>query len=456
LLWLGECLAGAASGSAGSADSTLCSQAQANCFARQSNSQKTAIESCKILMETSVCRELSVNPEFMGRTNLCTPQEICENSQISAMDYLSSCKLGFLEGTGEGMTKTYEDGEALFKWFAEALDKWQQPSTDTESSNNGLSRQKAAARAVESQTKENFRRAIARNSAPSSSLFEQAEKAEKVDEVRSRQNVHTQSLFAAVQEWYQARSQQLSCMNPTTRTEMICWGAAYILDPTVVAGAALKGKKAAQWVLNLSRRGGIVNAKAPTILSPSVRNEIIKNHSEPAEFAERINQIILEKNQSGADPLKISYRYMGELKPGGPNTQRGSPIPELQIFRKKTKTTLFPKGINPDDVAYEAEQELKKTNSEALKQVANYKQENASLYTIDYKGARYNVYICKMPDGCLSHGEQVSFGAVTTLHPVCGEGVVQTVTLGAARKLVETKQDLQLEDFLKSMPCGLP
>ena len=61
-------------------------------------------------------------------------------------------------------------------------------------------------------------------------------------ELNKRSLEHPKIEFSnSVKSFLENQGNKLQCLDLRTQTQLFCWGAAYIIDPTMVAGAALKG-----------------------------------------------------------------------------------------------------------------------------------------------------------------------------------------------------------------------
>lgn len=229
------------------------------------SSLKLAINTCEILSKTTVCQKVAKEPEFQGRMRKCTPDQFCEDNFTQELSSISSCGEGALLGLGEKWTSALEqlkngikNIEAENKIIAECksleckrervrhIPKFQNMSDEI------LEKYSAAALETERNNFKYIESTQRRHSQKNLFPGERAEEAELRHVEGSPAS--TNELILSVAEWLKDEAARLQCVDAKTRAEMLCWGAAYILDPSLVAFGVLKGNVIANFINKLASK----------------------------------------------------------------------------------------------------------------------------------------------------------------------------------------------------------
>lgn len=223
-------------------------------------------QSCRKRVASPICQELIKKEPILSESlKSCEIKALCAGG-VNVSGRLKGCAEGFLLGTGEGL-------ESIRNWFEQAAKSIQQKNARFESLSNdidfkrslasGIPRYKntsdaefeklsAAALFVERQNYEYALSTATRNSTKTLSLLERAEQAEALAETRAREpssSIQETALFSAAYELLRKKGIELSCLDERTQAEMVCWGAAYLIDPVGVSALALKSGRLAKATL---------------------------------------------------------------------------------------------------------------------------------------------------------------------------------------------------------------
>lgn len=452
----------------------------ASCLKAIPSALKSAIEACEIELASNQCKEMATEPGFFGNLRQCDLESICHDQFTEPSALVSACKNGFLEGTGEIFTKTFDSvsnwaegvGSSVSKRneFLRACDQSQQckrslirdvPGMEA-LSDKELEKRSAASLYVDREQKLAYRESLMRRSGSSKSVIERASEAEtrKIPHIQSSDStqesrISPSLLFVTVKEWFENKKARLDCLDAATKIEMMCWGAAYIIDPTLVLGAALKGQRTAEFIYKLAKSQVAIKPVIAKTINADVRvfSEILKNHTIRESTAKGMSELIRMKNANLAQGKKLSFENLGNQIPGEQIGQRDLPKVEFQIFRKKIKSSLFPEDVPLDEVVAQIVQKFETNSSGAIQKVEGLVSREADQYVLSYKEAKYQFHVCRQSQGCPSHNGTVKQGDLTTIFPLCGKGVRRAVTLGEARKLIESDQKVSFDDFFKFSDC---
>lgn len=221
---------------------------------------KLAIASCETVAKSSYCQELvQKEPEFQGRLRRCEPAQFCEDQLFQEIDSLAYCKQGFLEGTGEifhNVIETFKNGwdniQARNKFLKECI------SIDCKRNlikgvpklqtllDSDLNKYSAAALDVEKNNYIYNQSTLKRHAHQNKTPGQRAEEIERT--VQDKTTDDSKSFYYAVTDWLKKKEARLECLDAKARAEMICWGAAYILDPLMVGGAVVKSSSIARYL----------------------------------------------------------------------------------------------------------------------------------------------------------------------------------------------------------------
>lgn len=221
---------------------------------------KLAIASCETVAKSPYCQELvQKEPEFLGHLRRCEPAQFCEDHLFQEIDSLAYCKQGFLEGTGEifhDVIETFKNGwdniQARNRFLRECVsleckrNLIKEVSKFQALSDAELNNYSAAALDVEKNNYIYNHSTLKRHAHQNKTPAERAETFERP--VRSQTSDDGKSFFYAVMDWLKKKEARLECLDAKTRAEMVCWGAAYILDPLMIGGAVTKSSAIARYL----------------------------------------------------------------------------------------------------------------------------------------------------------------------------------------------------------------
>lgn len=250
---------------------------------------KLILATCKAVVQSKTCTDLiKQQPEFTDHVKQCHGDTFCKDFFNDRIDSFASCKNGFLEGTGENFVHIYE---GLKRWVIDSGKSIAQKNKFIEICNHSLqckrslimgmpryekindkdlANYKAAFLLVERQNFDYVQSTNRRLKTSSKSLHDNILKAEEL--VSQRQSVQEVGLLAAAKDWLSAKNARLQCLDAKAQKEMICWGAAYLIDPTIVAGAAVKGARMAGYVRFMAE-----NLRSPWISPEPLLREAIES-----------------------------------------------------------------------------------------------------------------------------------------------------------------------------------
>ncbi len=226
-----------------------------------------ALLSCQAVAQSEFCQELvKKEPEFYGKTKRCGAEDFCADHMTQELDSLKMCGRGFLEGTGEtisgaidllkGAWTNIEKQNKLIAVCNQSIECKREMAKDIPKfqklSDEQLNKFSTAALKVELDNFTYNQSVIARQSVKTRTLSERAEEAELRQSSLPMNSEGTEKrMLSGIKQWLKNKGARLECLDSKTQAEMICWGAAAIIDPLVVAGAAAKGGKIASYIQKL-------------------------------------------------------------------------------------------------------------------------------------------------------------------------------------------------------------
>lgn len=305
-----------------------------------------ALVACKTKIESQECKSfVTKEPEFAFSLKKCDAKSFCDDelAPVSA-NWWKSCGQGFLEGTGHGMNEMYEGGKSAAMNLGKATATW------WKNTGQRIEAQKAERRSCNDLAcKRNLVRDIPRfqnisdkdlDKWSSVALYDEVDKHRYITMTQQRQSVRSksigeraeeaelrkmgvteessQSLLATAWEWLEKKEANLQCLDANTRIEMRCWGAAYIIDPTMVAGAALKGGKVAGYVAKLAKESAAIKTGAKGAVTAAEQNALLAKQAladiNAGKNAEDIRQSvgkIADTADNGKARLELAAQAMG-------------------------------------------------------------------------------------------------------------------------------------------------
>ncbi len=222
---------------------------------------QTALSGCEMQVKSPICTELGKDPEFTEHLRKCDASSFCEDQTQMEMIAVGGCKDGFLYGTGE----VFDMVQVAFeKWKAQAnqrqetrtefikicdqsvackrelvsdIPKFQKMPEAT------LNKYSTSALWVERQ---NFDYIQAKQKQHSSTTDRSAYQKAEYSESLGKSLADTKALMTAANEMLNKRKEELACLDVETRSMMLCWGAAYIVDPFLITKGAKAGARGAK------------------------------------------------------------------------------------------------------------------------------------------------------------------------------------------------------------------
>lgn len=241
------------------------------------------IGQCQAAVRQPHCqKKIKQDPLLEAGLKKCDEPSICDESNLLSLDF-RSCRDGFILGTGEMMQglgegfsewaksvkessekrnaflvscKSIECKRTLIRDIPKTLGIDRFPQLERLLDENGsrysavyleAERTRLIAQYLQSQ----------RLSMRSRSMYDLAMEAERQNEWRENHKYKEAEVFSAAYEMLTEKSKELNCFDAKTQATLICWGAAYIVDPLMVAGAAAKGANLAKFVVShVAEHGG--------------------------------------------------------------------------------------------------------------------------------------------------------------------------------------------------------
>lgn len=228
---------------------------------------KTALFACETITKSTFCQDLvKKKPEFYDHLKRCKPDQFCEDHLSQELTSIPSCAQGFLEGTGENFSNL----SALFKHAEQNIQiqnkMLRECNLDIQCKKSlvkripkfkdmpdvELDKFTAAALMIERNNYSYIHSTNERQGFRGKTLSERAEAIEAYEKTNPRSSTSDDALLITIKSWLQKKNAHLECLDSKTQAEMICWGAAYILDPLLVAGTAAKGSRLAKYIIEIA------------------------------------------------------------------------------------------------------------------------------------------------------------------------------------------------------------
>ncbi len=221
---------------------------------------------CQELVSSNTCKELvKKDPILADGLKQCDIKAICSDS-TDVVGFFKGCASGFVLGTGEGLdsvktwfenaSKRIQEGHTAYGTYANTIEYKRELVRPLpqykDATDRDLEKRSAATLLVERQNFDAVLARVERGSTRSLFLSERAERAESEEKRRTQASEHSiqeTAIFGAAYEALRKKGIELSCLDSRTQAEMICWGAAYIVDPLAVSTLALKSGRIAKTVL---------------------------------------------------------------------------------------------------------------------------------------------------------------------------------------------------------------
>ncbi|HEY1078442.1 MAG TPA: hypothetical protein VGE46_00020, partial [Bdellovibrio sp.] len=226
-------------------------------------------------------------------------------------DYLAQATAQWWENTGKRIEERQNCNDlACKKNLVRDIPKFQNVSDEQ------LKKWSSAALYAEVDSHRYMMATIARQSVRTKTLGERAEEAERRERGLSEES--SQSLLSTAWAWLEKKEANLQCLDAATRIEIRCWGAAYIIDPTIVAGAALKGGKIAGYVAKLAQEGALAKNGVKAAVSAAEQNALfakqaladVKAGKSAEEVRESVGKIA-DGIDDGKARLDVAAQLMG-------------------------------------------------------------------------------------------------------------------------------------------------
>lgn len=243
------------------------------------------ITSCQKSIANPICKQMiSKDANLATGLRRCDANSVCEHNSFSSANLdFKKCRDGYLLGTGELLTGL---GESLMHLGTGTLDAVKSGIQNVENRQKflkscvtrecklqvareinpalGLNRlpelentlaksDQYSAFWIEAERKRLEAMYFARQrNVPSKSMWQLAEEAEALAREREASGYKQpeSKIFESAMQALNDKIEGLECFDAATQAQLVCWGAAYIVDPTIVAGAAAKGSSLARVVSN--------------------------------------------------------------------------------------------------------------------------------------------------------------------------------------------------------------
>lgn len=464
--------------------------------------QRSAVQTCEQVKASKQCQDVYKEIEMSGHSRQSFERNCAEADKIRDLDYelIKACSIGAFE-------KTFGDfGKALGEFAAEAtiqaeksveLEKECNSSLENKkkiflTANIGLPKalqapvpsdqyiqnrscqeiyqidiiQKGNHRYQQTMQEAQLQKAKKQSLSPEQAELLEWKANQEKDPTKTEKDHKSLAslpgrLYDSAREGLEKAGVKMECYNYNKKMELFCgwlaeWG---------VGGSALyKTGKAVKRAMGFSKEAETVelSIKGQPVkqgfthssklnfpnISPQTAEHIQSGHVIKDEAIHSLDKMTSEFNADFKSKKKISAQYLGQHASKG--VGRAPQDPSLAIFRDGRRSTLFPKGITPEEVIKEAQGA--RLNFTPVKDSIT---EEEAIFK--YKNAEYRVVRCNA-ENCKADGQIIKKGEVATLHPVCGEGVVQTVSLGTVRKLIDEAspdQKLTCPQYFKHAPCGV-
>lgn len=249
----------------------VCSQNNNGCrtsFKAQPQPLQVLATACEAHVKSPVCQEYFKTDAYLAtHARSCDVDTMCEESKTqNNLESLNICLQGYLAGTGEivDAIKTWAENvkidiEKQSEYISscnESVDCKRElvtgiPKYET-LNDKDLNKFTAAFLLVEKQNAQYMQSVQQRNEHKDTSPMGVAQGPPGVGSDRAKE-INLRSLYHATNKWFEKKQAQLQCLDAATQTEMMCWGAAYIIDPLIVVGVAVKGGKIASAVQKLAK-----------------------------------------------------------------------------------------------------------------------------------------------------------------------------------------------------------
>lgn len=144
-----------------------------------------------------------------------------------------------------------------------------------------------------------------RNPSPKT-IWQRAQEAEELARRREASGYRTPEsrIFEIAFEALQSKIHGLECFDQVTQIQLICWGAAYLVDPTIVAGAAAKGT-------TLARMASSHMTENATVFQARHTAKNLPRHAVSLETT--VGRAIAELPLKGLPPTMKVMRYQNEI-----------------------------------------------------------------------------------------------------------------------------------------------
>ena len=238
---------------------------------------------CQKSIASPICKEMiQKDANLASGLRKCDAASVCEHNSLSAANLnFKKCRDGYILGTGELLTGL---GEGLMHLGTGAVDAVKAGLQNVENRQKflkscvtrecklqvareihpalGLDRLPELERVlaasdqysafwIEAERKRIEAYYFARElNLPGKSMWQRAQEAEALAREREASGYKQpeSKIFENAMQAVSTKIEGIECFDAATQAQLICWGAAYIVDPTIVAGAATKGSTLARMV----------------------------------------------------------------------------------------------------------------------------------------------------------------------------------------------------------------
>jgi GGDEF domain-containing protein len=310
---------------------------------------KAEADRCEKMVKSDYCQEVvKKDPILTGSIRSCDVNKQC--ADIEDLDPLiDGCINGWLIGSGEFFDSMIQGGASAWNSAFKHFRSWKKSAAIrledraaflkaadqdiakkrelvsnlpkySELSDEKLKKIPAAFLLVERDKQIQIIASQLRESLRMGSLWDRVQEGERETEERAIREKNGKSpirnfereMFKAVIQKLQERNARLECLDQRTRWEMICWGAAYIIDPVMVAKFAKGGAKLAKLVTRDLGEQVVKGAEENGFAKASVADRRGTTARLPLEHNEIFGKLTAANVFPGLPPSLDVSRYMNK------------------------------------------------------------------------------------------------------------------------------------------------
>lgn len=197
---------------------------------------------CHETIRSQACVEtFAADPVLAESVRSCEPNAICADYSAYRASF-AGCASGYLIGTGELMSDAGTALKTIFRKLESKPERIRESIRFIEICGRSIECKRALVAGLPDYAKvsdddlSRFTVPALLRAKASRSTNTRSESASAIAE---------RGVFESVWSALKSKGLRLECLDTRARAELLCWGAAYVIDPTMVAGAAIKGSRAA-------------------------------------------------------------------------------------------------------------------------------------------------------------------------------------------------------------------